>query len=114
MTGPRKSLDEQITDAENEVRQNKERVADLKSKRTKLLRSFATRRKVVIGAVVEAYANRDPGFGDVLQRVILQGVTRDCDREVFPELFPEAAMKSAAAQRPETAPEAAHSAAVPS
>jgi hypothetical protein len=114
MTGIRKSIDEQIAEAENEVKQDKARVADLKAKRNKLLRSFETRRKVLIGAAVQAYANRDPGFGDVLERVILQGVTRDCDREVFPELFPDAATKFAAAQRPVTAPETADTGAVPS
>jgi len=105
MTGPRKSLDEQIKDGEKEVFQKQAYVAGLKAKKKVLSREEDKRRKIITGAVVETYASKDPGFGALLRRIRLEGVTRDCDREVFPELFPDVATKSAAAQRPMTAPE---------
>jgi hypothetical protein len=100
MTGARKSLDQLIEEAKNDVKEGKARVADLEARKAQLVRSFETRRKVLTGAVVQAYADRNPGFRAVLEKIRLEGIQRQCDRVVFPELFPESVPSDVRSERP--------------
>jgi len=114
MTGTRKSLRERIKDGERDVLQKQAYVDRLNAQLKEITSAEETRRKIITGAAVETYARKDPAFCELLRRIRLEGVTRDCDRQVFPELFPDAPIKSAAAQRPMTAPETTETRAVPS
>lgn len=88
MTGTLENLDERIKEGEEEIKQKRAYVSSLKQRRRDLSNSKDKREKVLIGAVIKTRAKKDQGFGELIRKVLLEGITRDCDREVFPDLFP--------------------------
>jgi hypothetical protein len=60
-------------------------------------RKLDTRRKIVVGAAVMAYAELDPSFADRLQEILDVGVTRPVDRAAILDLLPSPSSSVAAA-----------------
>jgi len=88
MTGSLENLDERIKEVEEDIKQKRACASALKQRRRELSNSKDKREKVIIGAVIRTRAMKDQRFGDLIREVLLEGITRDCDREVFPDLFP--------------------------
>jgi len=89
MTGILETLNERIREVEEDIKQRKAYAASLKQRRRELSNTKDKREKIIIGGVIKTKATKDQGFGELIRKVLLEGITRDCDREVFPDLFPE-------------------------
>jgi hypothetical protein len=101
---PRKSLDEQLqafdeklAEADRKRDQIKARADAIRAKKVAEERKLDTRRKIVVGAAVMAYAELDPSFADRLQEILDVGVTRPVDRAAIPDLLPSPIGSAAAA-----------------
>jgi hypothetical protein len=114
MNGPRKSLHERI--AEEEKRQDELRlaIADLKARAKQLDRKLDVRRKIILGAAVQAHAKLNGRFREELRKAVLAAITRPQDMEVLPEFFPEGASALSRPGRPLKLPEVPPSGAAPS
>lgn len=63
-------------------------------------RKLDTRRKIVMGAAVQAHAKLNGRFREELQKALLAAVTRAQDRAILPEYFPESPPAPARPDRP--------------
>jgi hypothetical protein len=113
MNGPRKTLNDRI--AEEEKRQDDLRlaIADLKARARILDRKLDTRRKIVLGAAVQAHAKRDSAFLEVLAKVVRVAVIREQDRALLPEFFPSPPLAPSPPARPLKSPREPPSGAAP-
>ena len=53
-------------------------------------RKLDTRRKVILGAAVQAHAKLNARFREELRKAVLAAISRPHDMAVLPEFFPEA------------------------
>ena len=53
-------------------------------------RKLDTRRKIILGAAVQAHAKLNARFREELRKAVLAAITRPHDMAVLPEFFPEA------------------------
>jgi hypothetical protein len=91
MSEERKTLHQRIAELLKRHEQSKAELADLKARAKDLDRKLDVRRKIIMGAAVQAHAKLNSAFREELRKAILAGVTRQRDREILPEFFPEAA-----------------------
>jgi hypothetical protein len=101
MTGPRKSLDEQIDDELERLKQVKENVGNLRSKARELDRKLDTRRKIIIGAVAMAHAREDRAFREMLRKVARTKIVREQDMAVVREFLLDGGSDGGSPDRPE-------------
>ncbi len=85
-----RSTKRQIEALEKEVKQKQVRLAKLRAqerhREQKAARTKDTRRKVLAGAVVLKMAQADPEFAARLRSWLVEGLTEERDRLMFPEL----------------------------
>jgi len=112
-SGLRKTVHERI--AEEEKRQDDLRlaIADLKARARILDRKLDTRRKIIMGAAVEAHAKLNSRFREELRKAMLAAITRPQDRAVLPEFFPSAPLTPTPQASPTGTPESPAAKAVP-
>jgi hypothetical protein len=91
MSEERKTLHQRIVEHLKRHEQSRAELADLKARAKDLDRKLDVRRKIIMGAAVQAHAKLNSAFREELRKAILAGVTRQRDREILPEFFPEAA-----------------------
>lgn len=91
MSEDRKTLHQRIAELLKRHEQSRAELADLKARAKDLDRKLDVRRKIIMGAAVQAHAKLNSAFREELRKAILAGVTRQRDREILPEFFPEAA-----------------------
>ena len=91
MSEERKTLHQRIAELLKRHEEAKAELADLKARAKDLDRKLDVRRKIIMGAAVQAHAKLNSAFREELRKAILAGVTRQRDREILPEFFPEAA-----------------------
>jgi hypothetical protein len=101
MTGPRKSLDEQIDDELERLKQVKENVGNLRCKARELDRKLDTRRKIIIGAAAMAHAREDRAFREMLRKVARTKIVRSQDQAVVRDFLCDDAPEAGAPDRPE-------------
>jgi len=112
MGAQRKTLKEQIIEAEQEKENAAKRVLELKKEAKSVARKIDTRRKCVIGGAVQEHASRDRDFRAALERVLRLSV-RERDRAVLPDFFPECSSGQVAPDRSSDAVDASLSRANP-
>jgi len=91
MSEERKTLHQRIAELLKRHEEAKAELSQLKARAKEADRKFDVRRKIVMGAAVQAHAKVNSAFREELRKAILAGVTRQRDREILPEFFPEAA-----------------------
>ena len=91
MSEERKTLHQRIAELLKRHEQSRAELADLKARAKDLDRKLDVRRKIVMGAAVQAHAKLNSAFREELRKAILAGVTRQRDREILPEFFPQTA-----------------------
>jgi len=91
MSEERKTLHQRIAELLKRHEQSRAELADLKARAKDLDRKLDVRRKIIMGAAVQAHAKLNSAFREELRKAVLAGVTRQRDREILPEFFPEAA-----------------------
>jgi len=114
MNGPRKSLHERIAEEEKRQEELRAAIVDLKSRAKLLDRKLDVRRKIILGAAVQAHAKLNTRFRDELRKAVLAAITRPQDMAVLPEYFGEGASPLAPPGRPLKLPEEPPSGAAPS
>jgi hypothetical protein len=103
MNGPRKTLHDRIAEEEKRQEQSRLALADLKARARLLDRKLDTRRKIVLGAALEAHAKRNGVFHEAMAKAVRASV-RPRDRELLPEFFPELSQAPAPPTRPPKPP----------
>lgn len=88
MPRSRKSLDDQLAELTRRRDQLDARRQSLLAAKKDTDRKRNTRRKIVVGAAVIAYAETHPSFADQLRTLLGQAVQRDIDRAVIADLLP--------------------------
>ena len=91
MSEDRKTLHQRIAELLKRHEEAKAELSQLKARAKEADRKLDVRRKIVMGAAVQAHAKVNSAFREELRKAILAGVTRQRDREILPEYFPEAA-----------------------
>jgi hypothetical protein len=86
-SGLRKNVYERIAEEEKRQADLGKIIADLKARAKILDRKLDTRRKIIMGAAVQAHAKLNGRFREELRKAILAAVTRPQDRAVLPEFF---------------------------
>ena len=89
MNGPRKTLHDRIAEEQKRQEQSRATLADLQARARILDRKLDARRKIILGAAVQAHAEVNSRFREELRKAVLAAV-RLRDRPVLPEYFPEA------------------------
>ncbi len=87
MSGLRKTLHERIAEELKLQEQSKATLADLKARARELDRRLDVRRKIILGAAVQAHAKVNSRFREELRRAVLAAVNRPQDMSVLPEFF---------------------------
>jgi hypothetical protein len=113
MNGPRKSLNDRIADELKRQEELRLAIADLKVRAKLFDRKLDVRRKIILGAAVQAHAKLNGRFRDELRKAVLAAITRPQDMAVLPEYFPEAASAPMPPGRPLKPPEEPPSGAAP-
>jgi GAF domain-containing protein len=117
MSEERKTLHQRIVEHLKRHEQSRAELADLKARAKDLDRKLDVRRKIIMGAAVQAHAKLDSAFREELRKAILAAVTRPHDRAILPEYFPNAPIAPvpppASPARPLKAPEEPPSGAAP-
>ena len=113
MNGLRKTLHERIAEEKKRQEQSRLALADLQARARILDRKLDTRRKVILGAAVQAHAKLNTRFREELRRAVLAAITRPHDMAVLPEYFPEAPTAPVPPARPLKVPEEPPSGAAP-
>lgn len=85
---PRKTPEERLQQLVAKQDAVKAQIANTRARIKQKERRKDTRRKIVVGAVALATAERDPEFAAQLDRLLNRYVERDIDRELF-ELPPK-------------------------
>ena len=91
MSEERKTLHQRIAELLKRHEQSRAELADLKARAKDLDRKLDVRRKIIMGAAVQAHAKLNSAFREELRKAVLAGVTRQRDREILPEFFPQTA-----------------------
>ncbi len=104
MNGLRKTLHERIMEEEKRHEESKAALADLKARARELDRKFDVRRKIILGAAVQAHAKVNSRFREELRRAVCAAITRPQDRAVLPEFFAESAPLPVPPARPSKPP----------
>src|ERR1700690_147891 len=87
MSGLRKTLHERIAEEEKRQEDLRLSIADLKARARTLDRKLDTRRKIVLGAALEAHAKLNSAFHAAMAKA-LPAAVRPKDRWLLPEFFP--------------------------
>jgi len=90
MSEERKTLHERIGELLKRHEQSRAELANLKARARELDRKLDARRKIILGAAVQAHANLNARFREELRKAVLAAVTRPHDRAVLPEFFAQA------------------------
>jgi len=114
MNGPRKSLHERIAEEVKRQEELRLAIADLKTRAKQLDRKLDVRRKIILGAAVQAHAKLNVRFREELRKAVLAAITRPQDMEVLPEFFAEPVPAPTPPGRPSRSPEEPASGATPS
>lgn len=88
MSGPRKTLHDRIAEEEKRQEDLRLSIAALKARARTLDRKWDVRRKIVMGAALEAHAKLNGAFHEAMAKA-LRAAVRPKDRELLPEFFPE-------------------------
>lgn len=104
MNGPRKTLQDRITEEEKRQEESRAALADLKARARELDRKFDVRRKIIAGAAVLAHARVNSRFREELRKAVLAAITRPQDRAVLPEFFAESPPAPVPPSRPFKSP----------
>lgn len=80
---PRKSPDEKLAELEQRKGQIEAQIQRQKARLRVEERKRDTRRKIIAGALALEHASLNPAFGEELQKLIRQHVTREGDRALF-------------------------------
>lgn len=80
---PRKSPDDKLAELELKKEQIEARIQRTKARVRVEERKRDTRRKIIAGALALEHAATNPAFGEELQKLIRQHVTREGDRALF-------------------------------
>ena len=100
MSEERKTLHQRIVEHLKRHEQSRAELADLKARAKDLDRKLDVRRKIIMGAAVQAHAKLNSAFREELRKAILAAVTRPHDRAILPEFFPEGAPAAPPPARP--------------
>jgi hypothetical protein len=100
MGGQRKTLDQQIVEAEKEKEDAAKRVLELRKEAKTLARKMETRRKCIIGGIIEAEAAAN-GDAQVLLDKAIKARIRERDKYVLPDYFPNSAGPQAEPAKPQ-------------
>jgi hypothetical protein len=114
MTGSRKSLNDRIAEEEKRQEELRLAIADMKARAKQLDRKLDVRRKIILGAAVQAHAKLNARFREELRKVIIAAITRPQDMAVLPEFFPEVPSAPTPPGRPLNSPDEPPSGAAPS
>lgn len=87
MNGPRKTLHDRIVEEKKRQEESRAALADLKARARLLDRKLDTRRKIIMGAAVQAHAKLNSRFRKELRKAVLAAISRPQDRAVLPEFF---------------------------
>jgi hypothetical protein len=104
MNGPRKTLHDRIGEELKRQEQSRAALADLKTRARELDRKYDVRRKIILGAAVQAHARLNSRFREELRKAVLAAITRPQDRAVLPEFFPETPPAPLPPARPPNSP----------
>jgi hypothetical protein len=100
MSEDRKTLHQRIAELLKRHEEAKAELSQLRSRAKEADRRFEVRRKIVMGAAVQAHAKVNSAFREELRKAILAAVTRPHDRAILPEFFPEGAPAAPPPARP--------------
>ena len=89
MSEERRTIHQRIAELLERHEQSRAELADLKARAKEQDRKFETRRKIILGAAVQAHAKLNGAFREELRKAVLAAVTRPHDRAVLPEFFPD-------------------------
>ena len=76
-------IEKRIADAAEKLKQDRNRLKQLKARQTALSRKDRTRRLIVIGAVILAKAEKDEDFKASLMNWLDEGISAERDRALF-------------------------------
>jgi hypothetical protein len=113
MSEDRKTLHQRIAELLKRHEQSRAELANLKARARILDRKLDTRRKIILGAAVQAHARLNARFREELRKAVLAAITRPHDMAVLPEYFPEAPTAPVPPARPLKVPEEPPSGAAP-
>jgi hypothetical protein len=102
MSEDRKTLHQRIAELLKRHEQSRAELANLKARARILDRKLDTRRKIILGAAVQAHAKLNARFREELRKAVLAAISRPHDMAVLPEYFPEAPEAPAPPERPPT------------
>jgi len=95
---------ERIAELLKRHEQSRAELANLRARAKELDRKLDTRRKIILGAAVQAHARLNSGFREELRKAVLSAVTRPQDKAALPEFFAAAAPPPASPTRPSAPP----------
>ena len=95
-------IEKRIADAAEKLKQDRNRLKQLKARQTALSRKDRTRRLIVIGAVVLAKAEKEEDFNACLMNWLDDGLTAERDRALFDLAKPEKGAESCGSQEKPT------------
>jgi hypothetical protein len=112
MSGLRKTLQERIEEELKRQEESRASLADLKARARELDRRLDVRRKIILGAAVQAHAKANSRFREELRRAVLAAVNRPQDMAVLPEFFEPSESQPRPPERPtQTSEQPPHAAA---
>ena len=76
-------IEKKIADAAEKLKQDRNRLKQLKARQTAISRKDRTRKLIVIGAVVLAKAEKEEDFNACLMQWLDESVTAERDRSLF-------------------------------
>ena len=82
-------IEKKIADAAEKLKQDRNRLKQLKARQTAISRKDRTRKLIVIGAVVLAKAEKEEDFKACLMNWLDDGLTAERDRALFDLAGPE-------------------------
>ena len=100
MSEDRKTLHQRIAELLKRHEQSRAELANLKARARILDRKLDTRRKIILGAAVQAHAKLNARFREELRKAVLAAISRPHDMAVLPEYFPETPEAPAPPERP--------------
>ena len=102
MNGVRKTLYDRIAEEQKRQDESRAALADLKTRAKELDRKLDVRRKIVMGAAVQAHAKVNSAFREELRKALNAAITRPQDRAILPEFFAEPAAAPDSPAAPES------------
>lgn len=76
-------IEKRIADAAEKLKQDRNRLKQLKARQTALTRKDRTRKLIVIGAVIATKAEKEDEFRASLMQWLNEGITAERDRLLF-------------------------------